>query len=216
MGKVTLTIDNGPHPDVTPEVLQVLADKNVPAHFFVVGAQVSKPGGRDLLERIAKAGHTIGNHTWSHTVRFGENAAATAIQDEVARTAELIAPYVGSPPLFRPVGGGGRLDSNLFSRELIDYLCTAQYTCALWNVVPRDWEDLEGWANRAIAEIKLHPWSVVVVHDVIRRNAAQIDTFIDRARDAGHEFVREISPECLPIVAGEVTQDLSTFTSVGG
>jgi len=108
--------------------------------------------------------------------------------------------------------GGGRLDSNLFSEELIEHLCREGYTCALWNLVPRDWENLSGWGDRALAEMVGREWSVVVVHDVLRGNAEQISTFIDRARDQGHEFVHEIAPECLPIVAGRVTGDLAPLT----
>lgn len=212
MGRISLTIDNGPHAEVTPEVLQVLADKEVPATFFLIGAHVARPGGLELVERIVAGGHAVGNHTWSHTVQFGENPTPTSIYDEVERTAELLASYAESPPLFRPTGGGGRLDSNLFSEELIEHLCREGYTCALWNVVPRDWEDLSGWGGRALAELVARDWSVVVVHDVLRGNAEQISAFIDRARAQGHEFVREFAPECLPIVAGRVTQDLAPLT----
>lgn len=212
MGKISLTIDNGPHPTVTPEVLEVLAEKAVTATFFLIGQEAARPGGLELVERITRAGHPIGNHTWSHEVQFGLNPPATAIADEVARTEELLAPYAGKPPLFRPAGGGGRLDSSLFSTELIKHLCREGYTCALWNVVPRDWENPRGWVDRALAEADALTWSVVVVHDVIAGNAEQVATFIDRARNAGHEFVADIAPECLPIVGGKITTDLAPLT----
>ncbi|HEY5679775.1 MAG TPA: polysaccharide deacetylase family protein [Pseudomonadales bacterium] len=212
MGKISLTIDNGPHPTVTPEVLDALADRQVTATFFLIGQEAARPGGLDLIEHISKAGHPIGNHTWSHTVAFGLNPGASAIADEVARTQKLIAPFASQPPMFRPAGGGGRLDSSLLSAELIDYLCRERYTCALWNVVPRDWEDPQGWVNRALREVGTLDWSVVVVHDVIDGNADQIAAFIDRARDDGHEFVTDIAPECLPIVGGAITADLAALT----
>lgn len=213
MGRVSLTIDNGPDPRVTPEVLHVLARKSVNATFFVVGERVAEPGGKALLTQITEAGHRIGNHSWSHDVQFGASPTATAVQDEVARTAELLAPWAGSPPLFRPPGGGGRLDEELLSEALIDYLCREAFTCVLWNVVPGDWEDLDGWVDRAIDELKRREWSVVVVHDTIPGNAERIASFIDRARAEGHEFVADLCPDCLPIVAGQITQDLSKLTS---
>ncbi len=213
MGKISLTIDNGPDPDVTPEVLDVLAARSVTATFFLIGERVAEPEGAALVERIARAGHRIGNHSWSHDVRFGDVPTATAVRDEVIRTAGLLAPWSGEPPLFRPPGGGGHLDGRLLSEALIDHLRDEGYTCALWNVVPRDWEDLDGWVDRALAEVDRQDWCVVVVHDTIPGNAARIASFIDRARAAGHEFVAELSPECLPIVAGVVVQDLSPFTT---
>jgi peptidoglycan/xylan/chitin deacetylase (PgdA/CDA1 family) len=212
LGKISLTIDNGPHPTVTPGVLDVLADRQVTATFFLIGAEAARPGGMELVERINGAGHPIGNHTWSHTIQFGLSPAATAIADEVARTETLIAPYASRPPLFRPAGGGGRLDSSLLSTELIEYLCRERYTCALWNVVPRDWEDPQGWVPRALREVAALDWSVVVVHDVIEGNARQIAAFIDQARDDGHEFVADIAPECLPIVGGTIRADLTSLT----
>ncbi|NIP13497.1 MAG: polysaccharide deacetylase family protein [Pseudomonadales bacterium] len=212
MGKISLTIDNGPHPTVTTEVLDVLAERAVTATFFLIGQEAARPGGIELMEAIAAAGHPIGNHTWSHAVQFGLNPPETAIADEVARTQTLIAPYASQPPLFRPAGGGGRLDSSLFSTPLIEHLCREGYTCALWNVVPRDWEDPRGWVERALQEVAAPDWSVVVVHDVIEGNAEQIAAFIDRARNAGHEFVADIAPECLPIVGGTLTADLTALT----
>ena len=97
MGRVSLTIDNGPDPHVTPQVLHVLARKSVTATFFVVGERVAEPGGEALLTEITEAGHRIGNHSWSHDVQFGASPTATAVQDEVARTAELLAPWRPAP-----------------------------------------------------------------------------------------------------------------------
>ena len=216
MGKISLTIDNAPDPIVTPEVLDVLAEKSVTATFFLVGERVADAGGSALVERIAAAGHRIGNHSWSHDVQFGTKPTDAAVREEVARTAELLAPWREDPPLFRPPGGGGRLDNRLLSAALIGHLCEEGYTCALWNVVPRDWEDLDGWVDRALDEVARHDWSVVGVHDTVPGNAARISEFVDRARAAGHRFVADLSPDCLPIVAGVVVRDLSPLTADSG
>jgi len=213
MSKITLTIDNGPHKRETQRVLAVLADKQVHAHFFVVGKQACQPGGLEVLDDVKAAGHVIGNHTWSHEIPFGENGSTDAVAEEVVRTSELLAPYLGSPKLFRPFGGGGRLDPCLFSPALINHLCAEEYTCALWNNVPRDWENLDGWVDTALENIPPDGWSVVVVHDYLEGNAKSVGAFIDAARSAGHEFVEEIAPECLPIVAGKVVQDLTPWTT---
>jgi peptidoglycan/xylan/chitin deacetylase (PgdA/CDA1 family) len=214
MANITLTIDNGPHRHETRRVLSVLADRQVHAHFFVVGSQASKPGGLDILDDIKSDGHVVGNHTWSHQIPFGDNISEDAVQEEVARTSALLAPYLSAAKKFRPFGGGGRLDPCLFSPALITHLCEEEYTCVLWNNVPRDWENLEGWVATALANIQLETWSVVVVHDYIEGNAKYIGAFIDAARAAGHEFVDEISPQCLPIVDGVVVQDLAPWTTV--
>lgn len=213
LGKISLTIDNGPDPVVTPEVLDVLAATSVTATFFLIGERVAEPGGAALVARIAGAGHPIGNHSWSHDIQFGTVPTAAAVRDEVARTAALLVPWMAAPPLFRPPGGGGRLDERLLSEALIGHLCAEGYTCALWNVVPRDWEDPDGWVERALGEVARRDWSVVVVHDTIPGNAARIAAFIEQARAAGHEFVAELAPDCLPIVAGSMVHDLSPLTT---
>lgn len=212
MARINLTIDNGPHPANTPRVLDVLAAHAVPATFFVVGTEAAKPGGLDLLEQIATAGHRIGNHTWNHRVPFGLNDSATAIADEVVRTSDLLAPFLGSPPLFRPFGGGGNLDSSLLSAALIEYLCENGYTCVLWNLVPRDWEDPTGWVDRALADIQENDETVLVVHDFVAGAATQIDRFIREAQAVGHTFTIEPAADCLPVVAGKIQFDLSRYT----
>jgi len=194
-------------------MLDVLAEKSVPAAFFVIGERVTAPGADALIARMAADGHRIGNHSFSHCIQFGEVPTEAAVRDEVARTATLIAPWAEAPPLFRPPGGGGRLDRRLFSGVLIDHLQHEGYTCVLWNVVPRDWEDPERWVDRALVEVSRRDWSVVVVHDTIAGNAQHVANFIDRARAQGHEFVRDLAPDCLPIVAGTLMQDLSGLTT---
>lgn len=214
MSRITLTIDNGPHPEVTPQVLQVLKRHQLRAHFFIVGAMANRAGGLELLDRIAADGHKLGNHTWSHRIPFGENDAPGAISEEVVRTTRLLAPYLDTPRLFRPFGGGGRLDPCLFSPALIAHLCAQKYTCALWNNVPGDWLDMDGWVATALENVQSVDWSVIVVHDNLPGNASHIDEFITAARNAGHEFVDDISPDCLPIVNGEVLHDLTGLTTL--
>jgi peptidoglycan/xylan/chitin deacetylase (PgdA/CDA1 family) len=66
MFDLTLTFDNGPDPETTPRVLDVLALRSIRSTFFVVGNKLSTPEGRGLARRAHEEGHWIGNHTWSH------------------------------------------------------------------------------------------------------------------------------------------------------
>ncbi len=54
---------------------------------------------------------------------------------------------------FRPFGGGGNLDRRLMSQPVVDYLVRGRYTCVLWNSIPRDWDDPDGWVERALCRI---------------------------------------------------------------
>ena len=63
MTDLTLTFDNGPDPETTPQVLDVLARRGIRATFFVVGERLAAPGGHALAAAAQAAGHWIGNHT---------------------------------------------------------------------------------------------------------------------------------------------------------
>ena len=61
---VALTFDDGPHPRYTPKILEILEEYGIKATFFVVG--VNAENYPDTIEKVIKAGHEIGNHTYSH------------------------------------------------------------------------------------------------------------------------------------------------------
>ena len=69
--EVTLTFDNGPEPEVTPAVLEVLRRRGLRASFFVLGHKLADPARRALAERAHAEGHWIGNHTFTHAVPLG-------------------------------------------------------------------------------------------------------------------------------------------------
>jgi hypothetical protein len=69
--EVTLSFDNGPEPEATPRVLDVLARRGIPASFFVIGAKLADPARRSLCERAQAEGHWIGNHTTTHAGPLG-------------------------------------------------------------------------------------------------------------------------------------------------
>lgn len=62
--QVILTFDDGPDPEYTPKILDILKKEQVPATFFVVG--INAEGNLPLIKRIYKEGHEIGNHTFTH------------------------------------------------------------------------------------------------------------------------------------------------------
>ncbi len=97
--KVVLTFDDGPDPNWTPKILDVLKSKNAPATFFLIGIQTDKFSG--LAERIYNEGHTIGNHTFTHP--DVSNISSTYMKVELNLTERLFASLVGvRATLMRP------------------------------------------------------------------------------------------------------------------
>ncbi len=209
MRDVTLTFDNGPEPDVTPGVLDVLARAEVPASFFVLGHKIADPARRKLAERAAAEGHWIANHTYSHDTPLGNLPGRDVPEAEIGRTQALIGDLAHPDRLFRPFGGGGALGPHLLSRPVADYLIEGRYTCVLWNAIPRDWADPDGWVETAMAQLAALDHALIVVHDLPTGAMAHLEGFIDRVRDAGGAFRQDFPEDCVPLRRGRVTGDFA-------
>lgn len=208
---MSLSFDNGPDPERTPRILDVLARLGVLASFFLVGRQLAVPGARAIAERALAEGHWIGNHSYTHRIPLGEDPAADAVEREIVRTQELLGSLAHPARWFRPFGGGGRLGPHLLSRAAVERLVADRYSCVLWNCIPRDWEDAAAWPEVALRSVESRPWTLLVVHDFVDGNDRQTERFVERCRDAGHELVQEFPPGCVPIDRGRVRGDLHGF-----
>ncbi len=213
MFNLTLTFDNGPDPEATPLVLDVLARANIRSTFFVLGSKLALPGRRALAERAAAAGHRVGNHTYSHGISLGLSADPDAPHQEIGRTEELIGALAHAPKFFRPNGGGGKLGAHLLSARARDYLVERQYSVVLWNAIPGDWKDPEGWVARALAQCQARPWSLMVLHDIPGGAMAHLEGFLQLARDAGARFMQEFPPDCVPLQAGVAAPALPDYVT---
>ena len=210
MAQVTLTFDNGPDPQATPQVLDCLARHGVKSTFFVLGQHVSTSVGLDLARRASREGHWIGNHTWTHTGRLGEMTREAALQ-EFDRTQQALA-WVDQPArLFRPRGGGGRLGKGLLHLAVAEKLIAGGFTCVLWTSVPGDFRDPDGWMDRALADCRSRDWSVVVLHDIPNGAVKHLDGFLRQLAAEGHSFAQDFPRDCTPILNGRVLRSLDEF-----
>jgi peptidoglycan/xylan/chitin deacetylase (PgdA/CDA1 family) len=202
--RITLSFDNGPDPEVTPHVLDVLARAGLKASFFVLGEKLRDPARCAVAERARAEGHWIGNHTFHHARPLGLSPDPEIAAKEIGRTQELIGDLADERRLFRPLGGGGRLGRHLLSRAALDYLIAGRYTCVLWNAVPGDWADPTGWVRTALKQCRALDWSLVVLHDLPTGAMDRLTRFIGEAREAGATFVQDFPPACVPLVQGRI------------
>src|SRR6478735_8890354 len=90
MFDLTLSFDNGPEPEVTPAVLDILARRNLRATFFVIGEKLAQPARKVLAERAHAEGHWIGNHSYTHSTPLGLRREPDLSEREIGRTQGLI------------------------------------------------------------------------------------------------------------------------------
>lgn len=213
MKRVTLTFDNGPDPAVTPRVLDILRERGLFAHFFVLGKHVATEEGRRLVERAVREGHLVGNHSFTHEIPLGNDTRPDAVEVEIAATDALLSPIVPGEKRFRPFGGGGVKGPHLFRRDAIDHLVAQEYTVVLWNSVPRDWEDPVGWVVRALSDVARNDHTVVVLHDIPNACLDGLPAFLDEALARDWHFTLDLPEEQTPILHGEIIGEIGPLVA---
>jgi teichuronic acid biosynthesis glycosyltransferase TuaC len=177
---VSLTFDDGPHPEHTPRLLDTLKSNGVKATFFVVGRQAERYP--DLVRRIAAEGHDVANHSFFHTdVRL--MSAREAVQG-ILKTQQLLRQLVGDvPPLYRPPRGKLTLGKLL-------RLWWAGMKVVLWNVDPRDYScksnsEMADWFRSN----PLQGGDILLLHDRLPFAGAVLPEVIAATRQRGLDFV---------------------------
>jgi peptidoglycan/xylan/chitin deacetylase (PgdA/CDA1 family) len=212
---VCLTFDNGPEPEVTPGVLAVLARRRIPATFFVVGRKLRDPAARACAERAKAEGHAIGNHTLTHGEPLGRRGAADAVA-EIAEADALLGALHGPDRLFRPNGGGGVLGPHLLNRAAADHLAAQRHTVWLWNAVPGDFRDPDGWPDTAQAMLRAATETetvLLVLHDLPNGAMRHLDRFLGEAMECGAQFGAAPPDACVPLRNGVAGAGFAGFVT---
>jgi len=215
MRRLTLTFDNGPAPGTTERVLDELGARGIQACFFVVGAQLARRGAPALVERAVAEGHRLGNHTMTHTVPLGERHDVGHARDEIEACQTLLGPLVDAERLFRPFGRGGAIGPHLLSPEALAHLRDGGYTLVLWNSLPRDWERPADWVEAALADVRRHDWTVVVLHDLPTGAMRALPRFLDAVAAEGIAVTAEVPDVCAPLRRGVVVGEIAGLVSAG-
>lgn len=177
---VALTLDDGPSA-TTPEVLQVLADADVPATFYVTGREMTEQP--ELGRAIVESGHELGNHTETHRrmVFVGDDTVAQEI--ESTDTAIRAAGYDGEIS-FRPPYGKKLL-------ALPRYLDSHDRTTVMWDVEPDSASsDTDEIVRIALDETR--PGSIILLHVMYPSRASSLEAIpgiVDGLRAEGYRFV---------------------------
>ena len=155
---VALTFDDGPHPQYTPELLQVLDRYNIPASFFWLGVCVDR--SPNVARAVYERGHWIGLHGYHHHSfpLLKPDVLKQSLQrnqDAIARACEI------HPDTVRDV----RPPNGLFTPQTLSLLHQWNYRPVMWSVVPEDWErpGINAVVQRVLQQVQ--NGSLIVLHD---------------------------------------------------
>jgi peptidoglycan/xylan/chitin deacetylase (PgdA/CDA1 family) len=151
---IALTFDDGPHPTITPQLLDLFDQYGVRATFFLVGDRVAR--WPELAERIAAAGHAIGSHGWAHRRDWWRGTSS--LGDDLDRAEVVLDRYLGVPKLFRPPYGALSPTWYRAARK-------RGYTIALWNTTVRDWTISDPARIEHALHRKATPGRIVLLHE---------------------------------------------------
>jgi peptidoglycan-N-acetylglucosamine deacetylase len=178
---VALTIDDGPSPVYTPQILAILHRYGVTASFSMVGRNAAEFPG--VAREVAAAGHMIVNHTWSH-YNLGY-MPTVAVQDEISRATDAIHAAAGErPSMFRAPYG-------VWPPAVFSYCARAGLTPLAWSVDPRDWSrpGVRAIVRGIVSDTRTG--SIILEHDGggnRSQTVAALKIWLPRLLDAGYQF----------------------------
>lgn len=178
---VALTFDDGPWPNYTSQVLEILKKNNIKATFFWIGRMLKEYP--EIGKQVAEAGHVIANHTWSHSYRWMNKAAAAR---EIDETADLIYKTTGVKSLyFRPPGG-------ILTNGVADYAKKKNYAIIMWSNDSIDYRPYP--AKRLVNNVmrKIKTTEIVLMHDGGGNRSATVKALpeiISKFKKLGYKFV---------------------------
>lgn len=186
---VCLTFDDGPDPEWTPAILDILKERGVKAMFFVLGSEAEKYP--DLVQRIAEEGHEIGNHSFTHA-NLAESPEAL-IKLELNSNQRLIESLIGkSTALFRPPYDADSHPVDLGELLPIRVAQSLGYMTVLENIDPRDWQKPD--AAELLARVKnaRSSGNIILLHDGGGDRSATVEALpaiLDYLQERGDRIV---------------------------
>jgi len=185
--QLALTYDDGPNDPHTFRLLDVLANHNVRATFFLIGRYVRQRP--DIVRELVRAGHVIGNHTFTHPLLIFQ--PEREIKRELAECTLAISDAAGEHSnLFRPPFGGRRPAVLRIARRL-------GLAPVMWNVTGYDWSAPSAESIQIKVARRIRGGNVILLHDGGHkkfgadrsRTVAASDKMISRYKSEGYEFV---------------------------
>lgn len=174
-----MTFDDGPHPKLTPKLLDMLKERNIKATFFVIGKCVAEYP--DIAKRIVDEGHEIANHSWNHPQLT--KLSPSAFDAEISQTTDAIQKATGVRPVtMRPPYGA--INPTLTKRLNDEYgLCVI-----LWSVDPQDWKIRKSDHVSGHIIKNATPGAIILAHDIHASTIDAMPATLDALQSKGYKF----------------------------
>ncbi|MCA9436813.1 MAG: polysaccharide deacetylase family protein, partial [Candidatus Omnitrophica bacterium] len=176
---VALTFDDGPIPGKTEPILDLLGENQVPATFFVLGENAERHP--EILKRMVREGHEIGNHTVHHPDLTKLSTAK--VREEIKGCQKIVEDAVGCKPrFFRPPYGAANLTT-------MSILSSQNLSAVFWSIDPQDWRG--GSEQEIVSDIDSHldNGAIILLHERSPNTGESIPTLIQTVREKGFRFV---------------------------
>lgn len=177
---VAITFDDGPHPQNTPRLLDMLRARNIKATFYVIGRSVDLYP--QVVRRTVAEGHEIGNHT--HTHRLLSKLSDAEVRTEMSRCRDAISRASGVQPRTMRPPYGGLLQRQ---RELIH--SEFGYPTILWSVDPLDWKRPGAGVITSRILSGASAGGIVLAHDLHAQTVDAMPATLDGLLRRGFKFV---------------------------
>lgn len=178
-----LTFDAGYENGNTPAILEALKKHQAPAVFFAVGNFIKD--NPDLIKRMITEGHIVGNHTMTHP-DMSQISSMESFQKELEGVEELYTSVTGEPmtKFYRPPRG-------VYSTENLSMAKELGYSTFFWSLAYVDWiQEQQPSKEEAFQKLipRIHPGSIVLLHNTSSTNAAILDELLTRWEEMGYQF----------------------------
>ncbi|WP_053070500.1 polysaccharide deacetylase family protein [Alkalihalobacillus pseudalcaliphilus] len=176
---IALTFDDGPHPRITPQILETLESFDARATFYMLGTQVDFYP--ELAIEVALSGHEIGNHTMNHMNMTTLNREQ--LVRELADTTSMIEEVIGiTPTTMRPPYG-------IYNQQVVDVSTELNLAIVNWSVDSEDWRSREVGAIKEMVFKDAANGRIVLFHDIHQATADALPAVMEQLQAEGYQFV---------------------------
>jgi len=178
---VAMTFDDGPHPTLTPRLLDILKERNIRATFFVVAPNTRRYP--HIIQRMIAEGHEVANHTVNHPTNMAR-LGQERVRSEFRGCEEAIVAAAGRRPvLMRPPGGSVSSAQKVWIHDEFGY------KTILWSCDPEDWKRPGvGVVTRRIIDGATNG-AIILAHDIHAPTIAAVPAAMDGILAKGFRFV---------------------------